>query len=205
MRLNFAISLLLALLASPPAQAQGEAAPAALTDQEWSVTVDGETKTWKAFESGTDRAWNAYLGGDYVNAVPAFQRLAEMGHPVALWLMGMIYYRGQGVAMDMGRAFASFRAAAEQGYFRAFAPLAAMYETGEGTAADPGLAYTWYNIATARLPESRERSDLVRLREKVAATMSPAQIEAAQKRANRFVPKPVIPPDPGDLAIEEQQ
>ena len=36
-------------------------------------------------------------------------------------------------------------------------------------------------------------------REGVAASLTPAQIEAAQKRANKFEPKPVIPPDPEDV------
>jgi len=201
--------LTLCLLALGPALAEGpsddEGDQVMTIDREWSVTVDGQTRTWAAFERGTEIAWQAFLDGDFRNAVPVFSRLAEMGHPVGEWLMGIVYYRGQGVPMDKGLSFAWFLKAAEQGYFRAFAPLAGMYENGEGTAVDTGLAYAWYNIAISRLPESRERNDLIRLRERVAANMTNPQIESAQKRANNFVPNPIIPPDPEDVQTAQPE
>jgi hypothetical protein len=198
MRLAFIILLATLLLRPGLAAAEGEADQIMTIDQDWSVTVDGQTKTWKPFEQGTAAAWQAYLDGEYAVAVPVFRPLAELGHPIGQWLMGIMYYQGQGVPKDMGRAFDLFKRAAEQGYFRAFAPLAKMYEAGEGTPKDLGRAYGWYNIAIAKLPNSKERNDLIRLREMVAAQMTRAQIEAAQKTANAFVPKPVVPPDPDD-------
>ena len=60
-------------------------------------------------------------------------------------------------------------------------------------------AYYWYNIAAAQLPDSSERTEMMDRREGVAASLTPAQIEAAQKRANKFEPKPVVPPDPEDV------
>lgn len=199
----FVLFSVLVLLSPAPALGQGENDQTMTIDQDWSVTVDGEVKTWAPFEAGTDTAWAAYLEGDYGEAVPTFERLASLGHPVGQWLMGIMYYQGQGVPKDMGRAFSLFRGAAEQGYFRAFAPLAKMYEAGEGTPRDLGLSYAWYNIAIARLPNSRERNDLMRLREGVAAQMTAYQIELAQKRANEFVPAPTAPPDPEDIAEQE--
>jgi hypothetical protein len=49
------------------------------------------------------------------------------------------------------------------------------------------------------LPDSAERTDMMDRREGVAAQLTPAQIEAAQKRANNFKPKQVVPPDPEDV------
>lgn len=181
-----------------------EAEASAPKPQSLAVTVDGEERSWAPLEQGTDEAWAAYLGGDFPKAVPVFERLAELGHPVAEWLMGNIYFFGQGVPRDYTRAQKMFKSAAEQGYFAAFAPTAQMYEQGLGTPKDPSIAYYWYNIAAAQLRDSAERTDMIRRREAIAATLTPAQIESAQKRANIFEAKPVIPPDPEDVEWLQQ-
>jgi hypothetical protein len=162
------------------------------------VMVDGEPRSWAPLEKGTDVAWQAYQKGDFPKAVPAFARLAELGHPVAEWLMGNIYFFGQGIPKDYGKARIMFEAAANQGYFAAFAPTAQMYVQGLGIA-DPSKAYYWYNIAAAQLPDSAQRTDMMNRRESIAAQLTPAQIESAQKRANNFKPKQVVPPDPEDV------
>jgi TPR repeat protein len=74
-----------------------------------------------------------------------------------------------------------------------------MYQQGLGIPADPSKAYYWLNIAAGQLPDSADRTDLMKRRETVAASLTPAQIEAAQKRANNFKPKQVVPPDPEDV------
>jgi TPR repeat protein len=178
--------------------------PATATDapqplQSITVMVDGEARSWAPIEKGTQDAWAAYQSGNFPKAVPVFARLAELGHPVAEWLMGNIYYFGQGVPKDFAKAQAMFEAAAEQGYFAAFAPTAQMYLQGLGKPADPSKAYIWYNIAAAQLPNSAQRTEMINRREDVATQLTPAQIEAAQKRANTFKAKPVIPPDPEDV------
>ncbi|MEZ5831304.1 MAG: tetratricopeptide repeat protein [Dongiaceae bacterium] len=167
--------------------------------QSITVLIDGEVRSWAPLEKGTDVAWHAYIKGDFPSAVPIFARLADLGHPVAEWLMGNIYFFGQGIPKDYAKARAMFEAAADQGYFAAFAPTAQMYFQGLGVPADPSKAYYWYNIAAAQLPDSAERTDLMKRRESVAAALTPAQVEAAQKRANMFEPKPVVPPDPEDV------
>ena len=163
------------------------------------VMVDGEARSWAPLEKGTDLAWAAYQKGDFPKAVPIFARLAKLGHPVAEWLMGNVYFFGQGIPQDYGKARAMFEAAADQGYFAAFAPTAQMYQQGLGIPADPSKAYYWYNIAAGQLRDSAERTDLMKRRESVAASLTPAQVEAAQKRANKFKPVPVVPPDPEDV------
>lgn len=178
-----------------PATAQEAAKPL----QSIVVMVDGEPRSWAPLEKGTDVAWSAYQKGDFPHAVPAFERLAKLGHPVAEWLMGNIYFFGQGIPKDYTKSRVMFEAAADQGYFAAFAPIAQMYQQGLGTPADPSKAYYWYNIAAAQLPDSAERTDMMNRREGIAAQLTPAQIEAAQKRANGFKPKQVVPPDPEDV------
>jgi len=176
-----------------------ETAAAAPRPQSIEVMVDGEERSWAPLEKGTDAAWAAYQKGEFPAAVPAFERLAQIGHPVAEWLMGNVYFFGQGMPRDFARARRMFEGAAEQGYFPAFAPTAQMHEQGLGTPPDPSKAYYWYNIAAAQLPDSAERTDMIKRRETVAAQLTPAQIEAAQKRANIFQPKQIVPPDPEDI------
>lgn len=163
------------------------------------VYVEEIPYTWEKLEKGTDAAWVAYSNGEFTKAVPVFSRLAGLGHPVAEWLMGNIYYFGQGVPLDLRTSLGWFEKAAMQGCFAAYAPTAQMYENGDGTLADPGKAYMWYNIAVAQLPQGKERREMVERREKVAALLTPAQLEAAQKRSLQFAPKPILPPDISEL------
>jgi Sel1 repeat len=166
------------------------------------VVVDEEPRDWRHLEIGVDAAWDAYTKGDYAKSVPVFEKLAAIGHPVAQWLMGHAYFLGQGVPQDQRQALQWFEKAANQGCFAAYAPTAQMLERGQGTPVDLGQAYAWYNIAVAQLPDSEERDDMIERREKVAAQMNPAQVEAAQKRSNLFKPAPVVPPDLEDLPVD---
>jgi len=161
--------------------------------------IDGIPYTWDKLEKGTDTAWQAYMNGQYAGSVPVFAKLANLGHPVAEWLMGNVYFFGQGVPLDYVTSLSWFEKAAMQGCFAAYAPTAQMYEAGKGTMVDPGKAYMWYNIAAGHLPQGKERKDMIDRREKAAAAMTPAQIEAAQKRSLQFKPVVVTPPDPSEL------
>jgi hypothetical protein len=163
------------------------------------VIVDDVPYTWDPLEKGVDAAWTAYTAGDFAVSVPVFKKLADIGHPVAQRLMGIVYYFGQGVPVDYRMSLSYFEKSASQGCFSAFAPTAQLYERGEGALLDPGKAYVWYNIAVAHLPESKERADMIELREAAAALLTPAQLEAAQKRSLAFAPKLTVPPDIGDL------
>lgn len=163
------------------------------------VMVEGIPYTWDKLEKGADIAWVAYGNGDYTKSVPVFEKLANLGHPVAERLMGVAYFFGQGVPLDYRTSLGWFERAAMQGCFEAYAATAQMYEGGLGTMPDPGKAYMWYNIAAAQLPQGKERREMVERREKVAAAMTPAQIEAAQKRSLQFAPKRVVPPDISEL------
>lgn len=163
------------------------------------VIVDDVPYTWDPLEKNVDAAWAAYTSGDFAVSVPVFKKLADVGHPVAERLMGVVYYFGQGVPVDYRMALSYFEKAANQGCFSAFAPTAQLYQRGEGALLDPSKAYAWYNIAVAHLPESKERLDMIEQREAMAALLTPAQLEAAQKRSLQWQPKLTVPPDVADL------
>jgi hypothetical protein len=168
------------------------------------VMVDEEVRTWDHLQEvgGAKPAWDAYMIGDYVRAVPVFERLAKVGHPEAERVMGNVYYFGQGVPQDYARSLYWFEKAAKQGCFGAYAAVSSLYRDGKGTGVDLGKAYMWLNIAVSRLPDSVERDALIKERGKIEALMTPSQIEAAQKRSQSFKEKPVIPPDPEDLPVD---
>src|SRR5215470_1043458 len=49
------------------------------------IDENEEIKTWDHLQEigGARPAWDAYMQGDYVRAVPVFARLAKIGHPEA--------------------------------------------------------------------------------------------------------------------------
>lgn len=163
------------------------------------VVVDDVPYTWDPLEKNVEPAWTAYTSGDFAVSVPVFKKLADIGHPVAERLMGVVYYFGQGVPVDYRMALSYFEKAANQGCFSAFAPTAQLYQRGEGAIQDPSKAYIWYNIAVAQLPESKERLDMMKQRAAMAALLTPAQLEAAQKKSLQWKPKLTVPPDVADL------
>lgn len=158
-----------------------------------------ELPSWKPYETGAAEAWTSYVAGDYAKAVPVFNYLAQLGHPVGQFLMGNLYYYGQGVPMDRKLARQFFDKSARQGYVRAFAPLAEMLAQGEGGAIDLVQAYAWYNIAAAQMPDSKPRDEMRKRRDALGLSMNPSQLADAQKRANLFKPQPIIPPTPDEV------
>ena len=61
--------------------------------------------------------------------------------------LGMMYYKGQGVAKDYKEAFTWFKKAAEQGYAPAQNNLGYCYEKGIGTSKDENQAFYWFKKA----------------------------------------------------------
>ncbi len=66
--------------------------------------------------------------------------------------------------------------------------LGAMYADGHGVPLDYVEAYKWLSVAVSRFPvENRDAA--VRMRDLLAAKMTPTQIAEAQKRAREWKPK----------------
>ena len=66
------------------------------------------------------------------------------------------------------------------------AHLGLMYEHGHGVPKDPVMARMWLNLAVSRAPSL---SKAVKLRNEVAAKMTPAQITEAKRFADEGEPK----------------
>ena len=69
---------------------------------------------------------------DYPRAMAAYKIAAEAGHAVSQSQVGMMYCKGQDVAVDCEQARPWIEKAAAQDYPNAGHQLGAMYATGEG-------------------------------------------------------------------------
>ena len=99
------------------------------------------------------------LGQD-PDAITELRRFAEQGDAGAQYILGDMYYNGQGVPEDKAEAVRWYRLAAEQGDAPAQFNLGIMYREGLGVLKDFVLAHMWYNIAAANGNEmAREARD----------------------------------------------
>ena len=97
-----------------------------------------------------DDAEAAYYRGDYATALRLYRPLAEVGHVVAQYSLGVMYDNGQGVSQDYAEAVKWYRLSAEQGYAIGQYNLGFMYANGEGVPQDYVEAVKWYRLAAAQ-------------------------------------------------------
>ena len=128
---------------------------------------------------------------DYAEAVKWYRKAADQGHALAQFNLGFMYANGQGVTQDYAEAVTWYRKAADQGNANAQSNLGLMYNNGQGVPQDYVQAHKWSNLAAARFAasETERRDKAVKLRDLVAAKMTPAQIAEAQKLAREWKPK----------------
>ena len=105
---------------------------------------------------------------------------AEQAHAVAQFILGTMYYFGNGIPQDYAEAVRWYRAAAEQGYASAQWLLGWMYRSGEGVIQDYLLAHMWFNISAANGNVSAAEA-----RNSVSQLMSNEQITQAQALARQ--------------------
>jgi len=104
------------------------------------------TAAWPGYIDGLD----AYVLGDYENALREFRRSAEQGHPGAQFELAYMYAKGQAVPRNDAEAAKWYRKAAEQGYAEAQLNLALMYDKGEGLRQDYAEAAKWFRKAAEK-------------------------------------------------------
>jgi len=127
---------------------------------------------------------NAYSYGDgvpqdYAEAAKWYRKAAEQGNPDAQEILGYRYYVGQGVPQDDVEAAKWFRRAAEQGNGTAQSTLGDCYLEGSGVPVDIVQAYKWFRLA-------EDEGHTVEDAQKVAALMSPSELQAAQRLYHEF-------------------
>ena len=95
-----------------------------------------------------------------------------------------MYRLGLGVPQDHAEAVKWYRKAAEQGNADAQSSLGAMYGDGQGVAQDYVRAHMWLNLAAAS-SSGDDAKNATNNRNRLAAKMTPAQVERAQEMARK--------------------
>jgi len=106
------------------------------------------TGAWMPVQAQTfGQSLAAYERKDYGTAFTGFKNLAEQGHTLAQFNLGVAYFNGDGVPKDDQQAVVWWRKAAEQGEVMAQYSLGLMYANGQGVPKDYQQAAVWYRKA----------------------------------------------------------
>ena len=116
------------------------------------------------------------------------ERKAASGDAAALFALGDMYERGDSLTHDMTVAVAYMRLAAEHGSAMAQYRLGLVQAVGLGVEANVTEGYKWLSLAAAVDGEEKSALLAAALRAKLAARMTPAEIEAAQAEVAIFKP-----------------
>ena len=128
--------------------------------------------------------WGSTLqANDWKNApISEVQKAAEQGLAEAQLDLGVMYFKGSGVAQDYKQAVFWTHKAAEQGNANAQRILGTMYDIGVGVVQDNKLAYVWSSVSAANGDvEAATNRDLF------AKRLSPAVLAEAQALAGQYV------------------
>ncbi len=99
--------------------------------------------SWADFAAGL----KAYEARDYATAMRLFK---ADGGPDACYLLGIMYYKGEGTTADKGEAVNWLRRSAEKGNVRAAYNLGMIYDKGDGVTQDLAEAAKWYRKAAEK-------------------------------------------------------
>lgn len=86
---------------------------------------------------------------DLVEALKWARRAADAGNPEGMTLVGLAYFKGEGIDKDRAEAAKWFRMAADRNDVTAMRGLAFLYREGDGVARNPDEARRWENRAAA--------------------------------------------------------
>jgi TPR repeat protein len=129
-----------------------------------------------------------------------FRRAADQGDTSAQFYLGGMYTEGRGVPQVYTEAARFYQMAAERGDGQAQYNLGIAYARGEGVEQDLVKAHLYFNLAAARLNDPRGRVAAARNRDRVAAEISPEQLEQAQKQAREWRQKTAAASEGADPA-----
>ncbi len=125
----------------------------------------------------------AYEQGDYAAAMAELRPLAQAGSAEAQYVLGTMYDLALGVARDPAQALEWYREAARQRWSPAQYMLGLIYAVGQqGVPQDYVQAHMWFDIAAAQ-----GVVEAARLRDRIKAQMTPAQVLEAQREAGYFL------------------
>lgn len=101
----------------------------------------------RACELGLSQGCGGVLAVVTENQGSSFQSACDRDDGESCFLLGSLYFAGQGVSRDPARAFALLRKSCSSGYSRGCSGLAECYRAGVGTTVDNSLAIENYDKA----------------------------------------------------------
>ena len=152
----------------------------------WQLAADQGIAEAQANLGDLYRVGDNGVAQDYAQAVRWYRRAADQGHAVAQSNLGALYERGLGVPQDPAQAVKWYALSAAQGYSIGQFNLGLMLEQGTGARQDRIEAHKWLNLAAARASGDYQKS-FAESRDRVAKSMTPAEIAEAQKRAREWL------------------
>jgi TPR repeat protein len=153
------------------------------------------------------------MARDFAKAAHWFGKAAGQGHAAAQYSLALMYDKGQGMQPDETKSAYWNRKAAERGHQAAQFNLAGSYEKGLGVPHDRKLAYVWFALAgakgTKQTSAARDVTGAVSFRialsaqkgytvadsnrNRLASKMTQPEREAAEKLAQEYFAKYVLP------------
>jgi TPR repeat protein len=89
----------------------------------------------------------AYQAGDPATAIRLWERIADQGHVLAQYNLGVAHAQGNGTAVDLSQALRWWRHAALQGNTDAQYNLGLLYSRGQGVRRNLATAAMWWYMA----------------------------------------------------------
>ncbi len=128
------------------------------------------------------------VGRDYAMAMTWYQSAAENGDVLGNYNIGALYEAGKGVDRDYGQALQWYRKAAGLGDASSMRSIARFYREGLGVEIDLVESYAWHRVAELRFKplEAREADANLQEAARVAAALSPSQLEQVRARVEEL-------------------
>lgn len=123
-----------------------------------------------------------------MNQVEKVKILAKQGDANAQLELGRMYFHGNVLPRDYGKAINWFIKAAEQGYAEAQFKLGTIYSEGQGVPQNDVLSLMWIYLS-AESESSKVKAFTEALKFALELRMSPAQVAEAKKLAREWKPK----------------
>ena len=152
---SIALALLLFLGAGDAFSARARAKPEAQVPQAKETPKDAPKDAPKE----SDEALLAYRQGDFARARLLWEKRAQAGDAYAMNNLGILYDRGQGVSVDLGRALHWFALSAKAENPQGMSNYGWMLDQGRGIPANPREAARWYD-KSARLGQAEAQFNL---------------------------------------------
>lgn len=137
--------------------------------------------------AGYNEGMVAYDRGRYADALSEFKPLAEGGHLGAEFMLGAMYFYGNGVRRDDALAAIWFHKAAIQGNASAQLAFGSLHIRGLGVRQDLVKAYMWLTVAADTGPASLGQ-EAIKLRDEATRLMTPGEVGEALRRSATWSP-----------------